>query len=112
METQCRVCGWHTNRLIVQCSNCSDNVDVEGGSGTCATCDQQVDLNDLLEMFGAFDDHADPNEALAEEEIHAYCPECEYSENPIVVHLATDGYAQIANHYIPLLIFLVGATLM
>lgn len=85
IQTKCRVCRWQANSLIVKCAQCAAEIDIEDGAGTCGDCNSTVDLDDLLEEFGVQQEGVDPKEQLADEEVHAYCPECEYSDQPTVI---------------------------
>jgi hypothetical protein len=84
-QLKCKVCGWHTSRLIVSCPNCSQEVEVKDGWGTCENCETDIDLDYLIDNLGAQDENLDPKEALDAGGVHAYCSECEYPEKPTVV---------------------------
>jgi hypothetical protein len=81
----CKVCGWRANRLIVKCADCPETIELDEGQGVCESCDYFVSLDDLIEQFGAQNETTDPKEALAAEDLHAYCNECEHVDQPTVV---------------------------
>jgi len=69
----------------VKCANCAETIELDEGQGTCESCENFVSLDELLEEFGAQNETTDPKEALAAEDLHAYCNECEYVDQPTVV---------------------------
>jgi hypothetical protein len=82
IETKCLVCDDVTKRLNVSCPKCGAEISVyDMGQGTCKKCETSIDINYLISIFGV---NQSPQEAMYEP-AHAYCPNCEWVEQPTVV---------------------------
>jgi len=81
-ETKCVVCDDVASQLAIPCPKCSTGIAVyDLGQGTCAKCHTSIDIDDLINVFGV---KQSPKEEMYEP-AHAYCPNCEWVEQPTVV---------------------------
>lgn len=84
--TQCLVCNNDFRRMQVPCPTCGATIDVfELGEGKCEECNTGIHMDYLIDTYGV---HLHPEDYLAGERAHAYCPNCEWMQEPSVVPIA------------------------
>jgi hypothetical protein len=81
--TQCLVCKNDYRRMLTPCPTCGTAIEVlELGEGKCQECNTDIRMDYLIDTYGA---HLRPKDYAAGEQVHAYCPNCEWTEEPSVV---------------------------
>ncbi len=80
---KCLVCNLNNEWLRVTCPHCGDkNQDIQNSDGECEACQQQIDIDDLVDTYGEKklsekDEYLEPS--------NAYCGHCEYYDNRSVI---------------------------
>ena len=81
-ETTCIVCENMIRRLDTPRPDCEATIAVyDLGEAVCEDCETSINMDYLIDVYGV---HQTPEEAL-ESPAHAYCPNCEWIEQPSVV---------------------------
>lgn len=74
----CKVCDLEETSIQVNCSNCGSKISISEGNGVCQDCNEEVEIEKILESFEP--EEAYDSESLIEREQEfknrAYCDDC------------------------------------